>query len=344
LKEASYWHKEDDSVRCDLCPHECRIPAGKRGICRVRENRDGKLYALTYGRPVSLAVDPVEKKPLFHVYPGSSIYSVGLVGCNMRCSFCQNYEISQANPEDLRLYDASPEVLVEAAKDSGSRGIAFTYNEPIVSIEYAIDTFKLARKEGLFTTYVTNGYINPEPARELAKHLDSANVDFKSSEQGFYRTLCKAPKIEAVKEAIRIWKEAGVALEITNLIIPRYNDSPEVIDGVVDFVLSLGQDTPLHFSRFHPMYLLTDVGPTPDGTIEDAVKRAREKGLRYVYAGNLPGSKWENTYCPRCGSAVIERRGYLIERVNLTEDNRCKECGEKIPILGKPQERGRWTF
>ena len=342
MKEASFWRSLNGSVQCELCPHECKIADGKRGICRIRENRGGRLYALTYGRPVSLAVDPVEKKPLFHVYPGSTIYSVGLAGCNLKCSFCQNYDISQADPQDLRTYNAPPETVVGNAKDSGCLGIAFTYNEPTISTEYSIDTFNLAHKEGLYTCYVTNGYINPEPARELAKYLDCANVDFKSSEAEFYRKLCKAPRIEAVKEAIRIWKKAGVALEITNLIIPKYNDSEEVLDGVIDFVLNLGPDTPLHFSRFHPAYKLTDVGPTPYETIEKAVLRAKSKGLKYVYAGNVSGSKWESTYCPNCGSTVIERRGYLLARIDLDERNRCKGCGQEISLLGRPVNR-KWT-
>ncbi len=335
MKEALFWHPLDGSIQCDLCPHNCKIAPGRRGICRVRENRDGRLYALTYGRPVSLAVDPVEKKPLFHVYPGSDIYSVGLTGCNMRCSFCQNWEISQANPEDLPLYDVPPETVVKNALESGCRGIAFTYNEPTISIEYSIDTFKIAKKEGLFTCHVTNGYINPEPARELAKYLDCANVDFKSPEEGFYRRLCKAPRLEAVKEAIRIWKDAGVFVELTNLIIPGENDSPELIDGVIDFVSSLGKDTPLHFSAFHPHYQMRNVPPTPPDKVEWAVKHARERGLEYVYAGNLFGSRWETTYCPSCGSPVIERRGYLVAKVSLDHENRCTRCGHKIPILGE---------
>ncbi len=344
MKEASFWHPVNGTVLCDLCPHNCKIPLGRRGICRVRENRDGRLYALTYGRPVSLAVDPVEKKPLFHVYPGSDIYSVGLTGCNMRCAFCQNWEISQANPEDLPLYDASPETIVTNARQSGCQGIAFTYNEPTISIEYSIDTFKLAKKEGLFTCHVTNGYINPDPAKELAKYLDAVNVDFKSSKDEFYRRLCKAPRLDAVKEAIRIWKDRGVFVELTNLIIPEENDSPEIIDGVIDFVLSLGKDTPLHFSAFHPHYKMRNVPPTPPGKVEWAVKRARERGLEYVYAGNLFGSRWENTYCPSCGSVVIERRGYLVTKVNLDEENRCTNCGHKIPILGKAQPNAGFAF
>jgi pyruvate formate lyase activating enzyme len=338
VKEASFWHQSDGSVECELCPHECRIGEGKRGICRVRENRGGRLYALTYGRPVSLAVDPVEKKPLFHVHPGSTIYSVGLAGCNLKCSFCQNYDISQADPEDLRTYEAPPERIVRNAKDSGCMGIAFTYNEPAISIEYSMDTFRMAQKEGLYTCYVTNGYINPEPARRLGECLDCANVDFKSSQGEFYRKLCKAPDIDAVKETIRIWKEAGVWVEITTLLIPGHNDSREAVEGVIDFVLELGADTPLHFSRFHPTYMLTDVEPTPSATIEMAVARARERGLHYVYSGNTPGSKWESTYCPGCGSVVIERFGYRLGRIQLDEANACLKCGERIALLGRPSK------
>lgn len=339
MKEAAYWHGEEGSIRCDLCPHECRIKEGKRGICRVREHRGGKLYALTYGKPVSLAVDPVEKKPLFHAYPGSSIYSVGNAGCNLSCSFCQNYDISQSDPEDLRSYEAPPAKLVENAKASGCRGIAFTYNEPAISIEYSIDTFKLARREGLYTCFVTNGYIKEEPAREVAKHLDCANVDLKSSEPEFYRKLCKAPRLDAVKDTIRTWDREGVFLEITNLIIPGHNDSEEVLEGVIDFVLELGPDTPLHFSRFHPMYLLRDVEATPSASVEKAVSMARDRGLRYVYAGNLPGSRWESTQCPRCGSTVIERFGYHLGKIELDDGNRCRNCGEAIRLLSVPLKR-----
>ena len=342
MKEASFWTPlEGKRVRCELCPHRCAIADGKRGICRVRENRDKTLYALTYGRPVSLAVDPVEKKPLFHVYPGSKVYSVGLLGCNLRCSFCQNYDISQADPGEISTYDAPPEVLVENAKRTGSRGIAFTYNEPTISAEYSIDTFRLAREEGLFTCYVTNGYINPEPAREVGRYLDCANVDLKSSDPEFYRELCRAPEIEAVREAIRIWNRSGVVLEITNLVIPGKNDSPETLDGVIDFVLELGPETPLHFSRFHPSYKLTDVPPTPDATVEMAVRRALDRGLAHVYAGNLPGSRWESTYCPDCASEVIQRRGYHLGSIELDGENRCRKCGRSIRLLGTPL-RGGW--
>jgi pyruvate formate lyase activating enzyme len=337
VKEASFWKSlEDDRVKCELCPHRCILSDGKRGVCRIRENREGTLFALTYGRPVSLAVDPVEKKPLFHVYPGSRIYSVGLAGCNMKCAFCQNYDLSQSDPEDLNSYDAPPERIVEKALETGSRGIAFTYNEPTISAEYAIDTFELARKEGLYTCFVTNGYVNPGPAREIAEHLDCANVDLKSSDPEFYRQLCRAPEIEAVKGAIRIWNDAGVTLEITNLLIPGKNDSPETLDGVIEFVLELGTETPLHFSRFHPTYKLREIKPTPGGAVERAVQRAKDRGLVHVYAGNLPGSRWENTTCPGCGSDIIQRMGYYLGRTGLDDENKCKKCGRSIRLLGSP--------
>jgi pyruvate formate lyase activating enzyme len=340
LKEASFWKSlEDDKVQCELCPHCCTLSHGKRGVCRIRENRGGVLFPLTYGRPVSLAVDPVEKKPLFHVYPGSRIYSVGLAGCNMRCAFCQNYDISQSDPEDLTSYDAPPKRLVEEAMETGSQGIAFTYNEPTISAEYAIDTFELARQEGLYTCFVTNGYVNPGPAREIAEYLDCANVDLKSSDPEFYRELCRAPEIEAVKEAIRIWNDAGVALEITNLLIPGKNDSPETLDGIIEFVLELGTETPLHFSRFHPAYKLRDVMPTPGGTVERAVQMARDRGIVHVYAGNLPGSRWENTTCPTCGSELIQRRGYYLGRIGLDDENKCEQCGRSLRLLGSPVTR-----
>lgn len=269
---------------------------------------------------------------------------MGLAGCNLKCSFCQNYEISQASPEELDSYDAPPDVLVNKAKDSGCLGIAFTYNEPAVSIEYSLDTFELARKEGLYTCYVTNGYVNPEPAREIGKYLSCANVDLKSSETEFYRKMCKAPRIEAVKEAIRIWNDMGVAVEITTLIIPGHNDSQKAIEGVVDFVRELGPDIPLHFSRFHPMYMLTDVEPTPPETIDRAVQTARSRGLKHVYAGNIVGSRWENTYCPSCGNVVIERHGYLLGKVELDAANRCKNCGQPVKILGKPVRRSPFAL
>ncbi len=324
---------------CHLCPHECRINPGKRGICRIRENQEGELYALTYGKPVSLAVDPVEKKPLFHVYPGSSIYSVGLAGCNLKCQFCQNYTLSQSDPEELRSYETPPEDVVTNAKERDCLGIAFTYNEPVITTEYALDTFSIAQDEGLYTCFVTNGYINPEPARDLAEVLDCANVDFKSSQPDFYRKLCKAPSLESVKQTINIWNRNDVSIEITNLIMPGHNDSDQVIEDLIDFVLSLGEDTPLHFSRFHPAYKMTGVPPTPTETIENAVEMARKKGLKYVYAGNIHGSKWENTYCPQCGKPVIRRSGYTLMGVDLDEGNHCTECGTRIPLLGKPSSR-----
>ncbi len=336
MRDALFWHSIDGRVQCELCPHLCRIAPGKRGICGIRENRDGKLQTLTYGRPVSLAIDPVEKKPLFHVHPGSTIYSVGMAGCNLKCVFCQNYSISQALPEDLDSYEAPPDVLVRKAEESGCLGIAFTYNEPVISAEYALDTFRLAHEKGLYTCLVTNGYVSADPARHLAEHLDCANVDLKSSEAEFYRRLCKAPHLEAVKEAMRIWNAEGVALEITNLLIPGHNDAPGVVDGVIDFVLELGSETPLHFSRFHPTYLLRDVDPTPQATLERAVHRAKEKGLRYVYAGNVFGSEYEHTYCPSCSSIVIERHGFLVGKTSLDANNHCSKCGEPIRLLGRP--------
>ena len=291
MREAMFYERlEGNLVKCNLCSHRCRIPESKRGVCGVRENRDGTLYSLVYGRAVAQAVDPIEKKPLFHFYPGSRIFSIATVGCNFRCLNCQNYDISQMPREYGSIIGESllPEEIVEKAKRYGCRSIAYTYTEPTVFFEYAYETAKLASKEGIKNVFVTNGYITEEALRELAPYLDAANIDLKGFSEEFYRKVCGA-RLEPVLESIKLHRELGIWVEVTTLIIPTLNDSEEVLKGIAEFISGVGEDIPWHVSRFYPAYKLIDLPPTPPETLRKARKIGLEAGLRYVYQGNVPG-------------------------------------------------------
>ncbi len=330
LKEAMWYRKLlGGDVQCQLCPAMCVIPEGERGDCGVRANVGGKLRALTFGKPVTVHIDPIEKKPLFHFMPGTPIFSVATIGCNLGCIFCQNWTISQALPEDEKPIDLPPAKLVQKAKEHGCKSIAYTYSEPIIFYEYMYETSKLAHQAGLKNVMVTCGYINPEPLRELCKYIDAANIDLKGFSEEFYLNYTKS-SVQPVKEAIKVAKEEGVWVEITNLIIPGGNDDPEQIRALVKWVRdSVGIDTPLHFSRFSPNYKLTDRPPTPIKTLKMAYDIAKEEGMEYVYIGNVFGNEYEDTYCPHCGKLLIDRKGYNIVEFHI-EDGRCEFCGEKI--------------
>ncbi|MFP4458942.1 MAG: AmmeMemoRadiSam system radical SAM enzyme [Candidatus Zixiibacteriota bacterium] len=329
MHEAMWYEKLDENqVQCHLCPWNCIIDEGRRGICGVRANVDGKLVSLVYGKIASLNIDPIEKKPIFHLMPGSRALSVATVGCNLGCLFCQNWTLSQALPEESRHADLSPESLVQKAIETNSQSIAYTYSEPTIFYEYMYDAAKIAHDNGIKNIMVTCGYINEEPLRELCKYIDAANVDLKGFSQDFYSEYTRA-QLEPVKRTLKIMDEEGVMVEVTNLIVPGANDSPEEIRVLCEFVHdSLGADTPLHFSRFHPNYKLKDRPPTPASKLNQAYEIAKETGLEYVYIGNMHGAGGENTICPSCGKTIIKRRGYMILEKKIT-DGKCDFCGHE---------------
>jgi len=331
-REAMQWKKaEHDFADCFLCAHRCHIAPGKRGLCGVRENRGGTLFSLVYDRIVSAHVDPIEKKPLYHFLPGSRSYSIATVGCNFRCRFCQNWEISQAREAFAHGERVTPEQIVAAALATQCASISYTYTEPTVFFELAYDTAGLARERGLRNVFVTNGYQTPETVEKMAGRIDAANVDLKAFSEDFYRRMCKA-SLAPVLDSIREMHRRGIFVEVTTLVIPGENDSEAELRGAARFIASVSPDIPWHVSRFHPDYELTDRPVTPAATIYRALEIGKEEGLRYLYAGNLPGDEYENTHCPRCGKVVIARRGYFVSEVNLKAGT-CAACGEKLPVI-----------
>jgi len=337
IREAMYWKPLEgeagkaEKVGCLLCPQACKIAPGKRGLCTVRENRDGKLYTLVYGNGSSANIDPIEKKPLYHLRPGSSCLSFGTAGCNLKCQHCQNFHISQVPPEDLLMKHFTVEGVVELAKNSGVDGVSWTYNEPTVWFEFTLDASKALKKEGFYVTYVSNGYINPEPFREIAPFLDGINVDVKAHSEDFYRKVCKA-ELAPVHRTCELAVELGVHLELTYLIIPTKNDTEEQFQGFSGWVMDkLGPDVPVHYSAFHPDNKMRDLPRTPSTTLMKAFDISKKAGIRYVYVGNVPHGDYENTYCPKCGTKLIERFGFSAQVLELDGD-KCGKCGTKIPM------------
>jgi pyruvate formate lyase activating enzyme len=319
-----------DRVQCLLCPFGCVLEPGERGTCRVRLNLDGQLVSLVYGLPVAAHVDPVEKKPLFHFRPGSSTFSIACVGCNLGCLCCQNWEISQACPEDVPPFEMQPADVVEQAIEAGCDSISYTYTEPIVWYEYMLDTAKAAREAGLANILVTAGYINEGPLRELAPFIDAANVDLKGITDSFYRRMCSGT-LAPVLKTLQVMAETGVWLEVTNLVIPDRNDSDEDITALCEtFSGLLGPDVPLHFSRFFPMYRLLDLPPTPVSTLEKARQIAMGAGLEFVYVGNASTPGGEDTVCPGCGERLVVRHGFTVESMRI-ESGACPACSARIP-------------
>jgi len=317
-------------IQCELCPHRCRVAKGKRGICRVRENRDGKYYSLVYGNPCAVHLDPIEKKPLFHVLPGTGSFSLATAGCNFQCKFCQNWEISQASPEDVYSLDVPPELIVNKAKEMRAHSVAFTYVEPMIFYEYMSDIGILAKKAGLLNVTHSNGFVNPAPLKNLCKVLDAANIDLKGFTENFYRELCGG-ELTPVLETLKTLRKEKVHLEITNLIIPTKNDEMAVLKEMCLWIKKeLGTDIPIHFSRFYPLYRLKTLPPTPVSTLEKAREIALSAGLEYVYVGNIPGHAGENTFCPKCKKMIIQRTGYMVGEINL-KDGKCRFCGKPIP-------------
>jgi len=316
-------------VQCELCPKMCVIAPGQSGECRVRINIDGTLRTVVYGYPCALHIDPVEKKPLFHFLPGTPILSLATAGCNLHCRNCQNWEISQANPEDTAAMFAPPQRLVQLAQQYRCPSIAYTYTEPIVYYEYTLDTAKLAARAGLRSVLVTAGYINPEPWKQLLKYTDAANIDLKGITEQFYRDVCSGT-LKPVQEAMLLAAAGGIELEVTNLVIPTLNDKPEQIRRLSRWIkASLGSDIPLHFSGFYPQYKMRNLPPTSLKTLETARQIAISEGLNYVYIGNVRSPEGENTYCPACKKLLIERTGYTIIQ-NRLKDGRCPDCGKEI--------------
>ena len=316
-------------VQCELCPKNCVIEPGQSGECRVRINVDGVLRTVVYGFACAEHIDPVEKKPLFHFLPGTPIYSIATVGCNLHCRNCQNWEISQANPEESRAVSRPPEKIVELARQANCLSIAYTYSDPVVFYEYTYDTAKLAREKGLRNVLVTAAYINPEPWRRLLRFVDAVNIDLKGITDDFYRTVCSAT-LKPVQNALVIAKASGVHVEVTNLVIPTLNDKPEQLRELVRWVkANLGADTPLHFSRFFPRYKMRHLPPTSPQTLDTARQIALSEGLNYVYIGNIAAKQGQNTYCPGCKRLLIERTGYIIVQ-NKLKEGCCPDCGRQI--------------
>lgn len=334
-REAELYDRIDEStVRCRVCPRTCVIPDGERGVCGVRTSREGRLYLETYGRAVSTAIDPIEKKPFFHVAPGAAVLSVATKGCNLQCDFCQNYEIAIEHG-NVRASHRPPETLVDRLDGSGVDGIAYTYTEPTIFVEYALDTMRAAPDDSL-QVFVSNGYMSEETVEAIAPHLDAINVDIKGDRE-FYREHAGVADPGPIFDTVEAFADRDVHVEVTNLIIPGANDDDETIRDRMRWLYErIGPDVPVHVSRFYPAYELRDVPPTPIETLERAMRIAREEGLRYVYSGNVPGHGSESTRCPDCDRTVIRRNGFAVRAIDL-EDRACPGCGHDIPILGSPR-------
>jgi len=327
LKEAAYYERlGDETLQCHLCPQECKIKEGKHGFCRVRTNRKGVLYSDIYEHILAAHVDPIEKKPLYHFHPGSQIFSIGTRGCNQRCMFCQNWEMIES--DEPGTFITSDEVA-ELAGRPPSIGVAYTYNEPLMWFEFVLECAKKVRARGLKNVLVTNGMINSDPLEELLPFVDAMNIDIKSMDPEFYRKICQSFLPPVLETARRSSKECHV--EITNLIIPTYNDSDENISELVDFVAGLGEETPLHFSAYYPCYKMT-APPTPVETLQRAREIARKK-LKYVYMGNVRAQDAGKSCCPECGETVVERDGYKTKTDGLDGEGHCTACGSKLPFV-----------
>lgn len=335
MREAMlYDRRPEKDVQCRLCNHRCHIGDGKTGVCHVRINRGGTLYTLVYGKVVAENIDPIEKKPLFHVQPGSASYSIATCGCNFRCLHCQNHEISQMPRDNGRVagFDLAPDEAVRRALGAGCSSISYTYTEPTIYFEYALDVARLARQRGLLNVFVTNGYMTQEALDAFHPFLDAANVDLKAATDDFYKRICGA-RVEPVRESIRAMRRLGVWVEVTTLIIPGLNDDQEGLREIARFLVSVGPEIPWHVSAFHPTYRLTDRPRTPVETLRKAREIGLREGLRFVYSGNVPGDEGENTTCPGCGKRVVRRFGFRVLE-NRIRNGHCPECGTTVEGLG----------
>jgi pyruvate formate lyase activating enzyme len=335
MKEAMFYQKGgNQEVNCFLCNHRCTVKEGNKGLCGVRENREGILYSLVYGKSISESVDPIEKKPLFHFFPGSRSFSIATVGCNFKCLHCQNNNISQM-PRDQKYIagnDLHPSKIVSLAQEYDCASISFTYTEPTIYFEYAFETSKIAKEEGLATTFVTNGYITPEPLKTIQPYLDGANIDLKSFSDEFYRKVCGA-KLQPILDAITLYHQLGIWIEITTLIIPTYNDSDQELRDIARFIKNLDEKIPWHITAFYPTYRLTDQPRTSVKTLRRAREIGLSEGLQYVYEGNVPGEGSENTFCYNCNSLLIQRLGFSITE-NRIRDSKCPNCQALIDGVG----------
>ncbi|MCB0963598.1 MAG: AmmeMemoRadiSam system radical SAM enzyme [Acidimicrobiales bacterium] len=327
-----YWHALDDGrVQCDVCPRACKLRDGQRGVCFVRGRQGDGIVLHTYGRSSGFCVDPIEKKPLNHVLPGSSVFSFGTAGCNLACRFCQNWDISKSKEIDTLADAASPEQIAQAALDAGCRSVAFTYNDPTIFLEYAADVADACHDVGLRTVAVTAGYIEPEPRADLYAHLDAANVDLKGFDEDFYRHTCGA-ELGAVLDTLEYLAETDIWFELTTLLIPGRNDGDAELDAMTSWVVEhLGPDVPMHFTAFHPDYKMTDVPATPPETLRRARRIARANGVRHAYVGNVHDRDGSSTRCAGCGEVVIERDWYQLGRYHLDDGGRCLSCGTQLP-------------
>ena len=335
IRDARYYKLLDNKkIQCELCPRNCIVAPKRRGYCGVRENRNGKFKTLVYGRLASINNDPIEKKPLFHFLPGTTAISVSTAGCNLKCKFCQNWSLSQSSPEDLTFQYLSPEELVKLTKNNSVPTIAYTYNEPTIFTEYILDTAAYGRDQGIKSVMISAGYINKEPLRDLCKVLDAIKIDFKAFSDSFYKDIVSG-RLNPVLDTLVEIKSQGVWLEMVNLIIPTLNDSTSELENMCKWITAnLGTEVPLHFTRFHPAYLLKNLPPTPVSSLENAYNIARNAGINYVYVGNVPGHSGENTNCPHCGHELIIRKGFYIVR-NKIKNGKCPNCSSVIP--------GVWT-
>ncbi len=343
MKEAILYEKiEDNKVKCSVCNHRCVIDDGKKGICGVRENQGGKLYSLVYAKAIAENIDPIEKKPFFHFMPGTTSLSIATIGCNFRCLHCQNADISQASkaPTEVGVptavgkilgKDLPPEKVVENALANKCPSIAYTYTEPTIFVEYALDTMKLAKKEGLKNVWVSNGYMTKETLDAVGPYLDAINVDLKGFTEQFYQEVCGA-RLEPILENLKDIKKRGIWLEITTLLIPTKNNSSEELKSMAEFINNeVGSETPWHISRFFPAYKIIDLPPTEVEIIRNAVEIGKKAGLKYVYSGNIHGDSFEDTYCPKCNKKMINRIGYWVDR--LDDEGKCSNCGENLNII-----------
>jgi pyruvate formate lyase activating enzyme len=333
-KESMHYEVTPRGTKCMICPNECTLKAGETSQCKNRINHSGKLYTIAYGDPCAMNIDPIEKKPFFHFLPGSNAFSIATAGCNFACLNCQNWTISQSSPKETQNYDLMPDKVVEQAVLNKCKSIAYTYSEPITFYEYVYDTATLARKRGIRNVLVSNGYINEQPLRFLCKVIDGATIDLKSFDNATYLKL-NAGMLQPVLDSLKVYKQEGVWLEISNLIIPSWSDNMDMIQKMCDWLFQNGfQDTPLHFLRFQPLYKLSQLPPTPVPVLQKAKEIAIKAGIKYVYIGNIPGTNDITTKCPHCGKLVIERNGHVVIS-NHTKGGKCEYCGTSIP--------GRWA-
>jgi len=333
MKEALLYKKEHKNrITCFLCNHNCSILENNLGFCRVRKNIDGKLYSLNYGKLVAANIDPIEKKPLYHFLAGSYSYSIACVGCNFKCDFCQNWQISQIEEAiGLETLELNPEDVVKEAMRNKCPSISYTYTEPTVYFEFAYDCAKLAKEKGIFNVFVTNGYMSKESIEYIKDYLDAANIDLKSFSDNFYRKFCKG-RLNPVLENIKFMKELGIWVEVTTLIIPKLNDSKDELESIANFLASIDKNIPWHVSAFHPDYKLIDIERTPTSTLDLAYKIGKKAGLNFVYIGNVYSDYGSNTYCPNCSKEIIKRIGFFVEKKEIY-NNRCRYCQKEIPGL-----------